>query len=29
MTVPQYTIAVGGIDTDAGKSVVTGLLARP
>ena len=28
MTVPQYTIAVGGIDTDAGKSVVTGLLAR-
>ena len=28
MTVPQYTIAVAGIDTDAGKSVVTGLLAR-
>lgn len=25
---PQYTIAVGGIDTDIGKSYVTGLLAR-
>jgi len=28
MTKPQYTIAVGGIDTDIGKSFVTGLLAR-
>ena len=28
MNVSQYTIAIGGIDTDAGKSVVTGLLAR-
>jgi dethiobiotin synthetase len=28
MTQSQYTIAVGGIDTDVGKSYVTGLLAR-
>lgn len=28
MTKPQYTIAIGGIDTDVGKSYVTGLLAR-
>ena len=28
MNVSQYTIAIGGIDTGAGKSVVTGLLAR-
>ena len=28
MTKPHYTIAVGGIDTDVGKSYVTGLLAR-
>jgi len=28
MSQPQYTIAVGGIDTDIGKSYVTGLLAR-
>jgi dethiobiotin synthetase len=28
MSTPQYTIAVGGIDTDVGKSYVTGLLAR-
>ncbi|MBV5317302.1 MAG: ATP-dependent dethiobiotin synthetase BioD [Desulfobulbaceae bacterium] len=28
MIQPQYTIAVGGIDTDIGKSYVTGLLAR-
>ncbi len=28
MSTPQYTIAIGGIDTDVGKSYVTGLLAR-
>lgn len=28
MTPPHYTIAVGGIDTDVGKSYVTGLFAR-
>ncbi|MCL1980007.1 MAG: dethiobiotin synthase [Proteobacteria bacterium] len=28
MTTPHRTIAVGGIDTDVGKSYVTGLLAR-
>jgi dethiobiotin synthetase len=28
MMKPQYTIAIGGIDTDVGKSYVTGLLAR-
>jgi dethiobiotin synthetase len=28
MTQPQYTIAIGGIDTDVGKSYVTGLFAR-
>ena len=28
MTVPQHTIAITGIDTNAGKSMVTGLLAR-
>ncbi|MCL2457286.1 MAG: dethiobiotin synthase [Desulfobulbus sp.] len=28
MTIPHRTIAVGGIDTDVGKSYVTGLLAR-
>jgi dethiobiotin synthetase len=28
MTTSQYTIAIGGIDTDVGKSFVTGLLAR-
>lgn len=28
MMQPQYTIAIGGIDTDVGKSFVTGLLAR-
>ncbi|WP_448874354.1 dethiobiotin synthase [Desulfobulbus propionicus] len=28
MIQPQYTIAVGGIDTDVGKSYITGLLAR-
>ena len=28
MTIPQHTIAIGGIDTDVGKSFVTGLLAR-
>jgi len=28
MTQPQYTVAIGGIDTDVGKSYVTGLFAR-
>ena len=28
MTSPGKSIAIGGIDTDAGKSIVTGLLAR-
>jgi len=28
MMQPQYTIAIGGIDTDVGKSFATGLLAR-
>ena len=28
MTTVHHTIAIGGIDTDAGKSIVTGLLAR-
>ena len=28
MTTAHHTIAIGGIDTDAGKSIVTGLLAR-
>ncbi|MDD2463109.1 MAG: dethiobiotin synthase [Desulfobulbus sp.] len=28
MTQPQYTIAIGGIDTDIGKSYITGLFAR-
>ncbi|MGD9946905.1 MAG: dethiobiotin synthase [Desulfobulbus sp.] len=28
MSQPQYTIAIGGIDTDVGKSYITGLFAR-
>nr|WP_321465636.1 dethiobiotin synthase [uncultured Desulfobulbus sp.] len=28
MTQPQYTLAIGGIDTDVGKSYITGLFAR-